>query len=121
MTESPFKHIDVTESQGVAVVEFVNSQLMFANEMVQDVGDELGRLITDRAYTKIVLDFRNVQYLASMMLAKLAMLQQQLGKSKGQLKICGLGPFLQDTMRIGHFDHIFDTYDDVPSAIKAMH
>jgi anti-sigma B factor antagonist len=121
MAESPFKHIDVTESHGVAIVGFVNSQLMFANEMVEEVGGELGRLLTDRGYTKIVLDFRNVQYLASMMLARLAKLEQEIGRSKGQLKICGLGPILKDTMRIGHFERVFDIYDDVPSALKAMH
>jgi anti-sigma B factor antagonist len=121
MDEAPFKHIAVFETAGCAVVEFVNSQLMFTGELVQEVGDELGRLITDRGYTTIVLDFRNVQYLSSMMLGKLAKLQQQVGQSKGQLKICGLGPILKDTFRIGQFDRVFDIHDDVQSALKAIH
>jgi len=120
MAEAPFKHITVFESAGFAIVEFVNSQLMFTSELVQEVGDELGRLITDRGHTTIVLDFRNVQYLSSMMLARLAKLQQQVGQSKGQLKICGLGPILKDTFRIGHFEQLFDIHDDVASALKTI-
>jgi anti-sigma B factor antagonist len=120
MPEAPFKHIAVAEFAGAAIVEFVNSKLMFANEVVQEIGDELGRLITSSDPAKIVLDFRNVQYLSSMMLARLAKLQQQVDESKGQLKICGLGPILKDTFRIGHFDRVFDIHDDVASAIKAI-
>jgi anti-anti-sigma factor len=120
MAEPVFKHISVFESTGFAIVEFVNSQLMFTGELVQEVGDELSRLITDRGYTTIVLDFRKVQYLSSTMLARLVKLQQQVGQSKGQLKICGLGPILKDTFRIGNFDRIFDIHDDVQSALKAI-
>jgi len=121
MAEARFKHIAVTESQGVAVVEFVNSQLMFASEVVEEIGDELGRLITDCGHTKIVLDFRNVQYLSSMMLAKLAKLQQKVEQAKGQLRICGLGPILKDAFHIGHLERVFDVYDDVASALAAIH
>ena len=121
MAEVAFKHISVFESAGFAIVEFVNSQLMYTSELVQEIGDEISSLITDRGYTTIVLDFRNVQYLSSMMLARLAKLQQQVSQSKGQLKICGLGPILKDTFRIGHFDRIFDIHDDVQSAIKSIH
>ncbi len=121
MTEAPFKHIAVFETQGFAIVEFVKSQLMFTGEVVQEVGDEIARLITERGYTRIVLDFRNVQYLSSMMLARLAKLQQLVGQSKGDLKICGLGPILKDTFRIGHFEQLFDIHDDVQSALRAIH
>jgi len=117
---APFKHIAIFESAGLAVVEFVDSKLMYTSEMVHEVGDELSRVITECGHTKIVLDFRNVQYLSSMMLARLAKLQQQVAQLKGQLKMCGLGPILKDTIRIGHFDRVFDIHDDVQSALTAI-
>jgi anti-sigma B factor antagonist len=121
MAEAPFKHITIFESEGFAIVEFVNTQLMFTGELVQEVGDELGRLITDRGYTTIVLDFRNVQYLSSMMLAKLVKFQHKISQARGHLRICGLGPILKDAFRISHFDRVFDIDDDVQSALKAIH
>jgi len=117
---APFKHITIFESAGLAVVEFVNSQLMFTGEMVKEVADELTRVITERGHKKIVLDFRNVQYLSSSMLARLVKLQQDIAQVKGQLKICGLGPVLKDSFRIAHFEQIFDIHDDVQSALNAI-
>jgi anti-sigma B factor antagonist len=117
---APFKHIAIFESAGLAVVEFVNSKLVYTNESIQEIGNELSRVITEHGHTKIVLDFRNVQYLSSMMLARLAKLQQQVDNVKGQLKICGLGPVLKDTFRIGHFEKIFDIHDDVQSALTSI-
>jgi anti-sigma B factor antagonist len=118
MSEHPFKHISVKDADGVAVVEFVDSKLMYEMSVIGEIGDELSRLVTEHGYTKIILDFSNVQYLSSTMLAKLAKLDQDVHQAKGQLKLCGLGPILKDTFRIGHFDRVLDVYDDVAAALK---
>ena len=120
MSEHPFKHISVKENGGAAVVEFVDSKLMYEMTVVNEIGDELQSLITDHGYKKIILDFRNVQYLSSTMLGKLAKLDQEVNQAKGKLKLCGLGPVLKDTFRIGHFDRVLDVYEDVDSALKTM-
>jgi anti-sigma B factor antagonist len=118
MSTPVFKHISVTERDGVAVVDLAGDPLMYANDVVQAVGEELNGLLKDHGHTKILLDFSQVQYLSSMMLAKLAKLEQQVEQAKGQLKLCGLGPILKDTFRIGHFERVFSVYDDVESALK---
>jgi anti-sigma B factor antagonist len=114
------KHIVVNDVDGVAVVDFVNSQLMFATDVVDEVGEELHSLISDHGYTKIVVDFRNVQYISSMVLAKLAKLERHVQIAKGKLKLCGLGPILKDTFRIGHFERVFAIYDDAQSAVGSF-
>ncbi len=120
MSSLVFKHLSVKEINGVAVVDFVNSQLMFATEVVQEIGDELNGLVRDHGFTKVLLDFSNVQYVSSMMLAKLAKLEQEVEKGKVQLKLCRLGPILKDTFRIGHFERLFSVYDDAESALRAF-
>ena len=119
MAATNFKHISIKETNGIAVVDFVNSQLMYATDVVDEVGAELHRLISDQGHSKIVLDFSNVQYISSMMLAKLASLEKQVGITKGKLKFCGLGPVLTDTFRIGHFERIFDVYDSADKALQS--
>src|SRR5437588_6147396 len=104
MSAPDLKHLSVKEVAGIAVVDFVNSELMFATAVVEEIGDDLSRLLTDRGYTKIVLDFTHVQYLSSSMIAQLVKLQRQVEQAKGQLRLCGLGPILQDTFRISHFE-----------------
>jgi anti-sigma B factor antagonist len=120
MAATNFKHITVKEVDGVAVVDFVNSQLMFASEVVDEIGVELNSLISDQAYTKILLDFRNVQYISSTMLAKLAGLERHVEIAKGRLKLCGLGPILNDIFRIGHFERVFAIYDDAETALRSF-
>jgi anti-sigma B factor antagonist len=120
MAEAGFKHIAVEESQGVTVVKFVGSQLMYEAAVVDEIGNELNRLLADRGYSKVVLDFGSVQYVGSVMLAKLATLERQAQAVHGQIKLCGLGPVLKDTFRIGQLDRVFDIYDDVKSAVDAF-
>jgi anti-sigma B factor antagonist len=120
MTVADFKHIRIKDVNGIAVIQFVNSQLMFEAKVVDEIGDELESLISDHSYPKIVLDFSDVQYVSSMMLAKLVKLQTHADVAKRQLKLCGLGPILQDTFRIGHFERMFSVYDDAESALKSF-
>jgi anti-sigma B factor antagonist len=119
MSAPSFKHLSVQVKDGVAVVDFVNSSLMFEAAVVEEIADELRRLVTDGGYTKILLDFTHVQYLSSTMIAQLAALERQVKQAKGRLKLCGLGPILRDTMRIGHLERLFDIYDDAQSALKS--
>jgi anti-sigma B factor antagonist len=120
MSAPEFKHLSVKDLNGIAVVDFVNSQLMYASAVVQEIGNELNSLVTDRGYSKIVLDFTHVQYVSSSMLAQLAKLEREVEQAKGHLRICGLGPILRDTFRIGHFDRLFAIYDDLEAAIGSF-
>jgi anti-sigma B factor antagonist len=120
MAAPEFRHLSVKEADGIAVVDFVNSQLMFAADVVAETGDELSSLVTTHGYTKILLDFTHVQYLSSSMLAQLARLQREVEQAKGRLKICGLGPILQDTFRIGHFEQLFAIYESCEAAKRAF-
>ena len=120
MSAPELKHLSVKDVNGIAVVDFVNSQLMFATSVVQEIGEELDSLVTNRGHTKIVLDFAHVQYVSSSMLAQLARLQRTVEQAKGQLRVCGLGPILLDTFRIGHFDRLFAIYDDLESSIASF-
>lgn len=121
MAVPELKHLQVNDLDGVAVVDFVGSQLMYATDLVEEVGEELRSLVKDRDRSKILLNFRNVQYVSSTMLGQLAHLDREVKKAKGQLKLCGLGPVLRDTFRIGHFEPLFSIYDDEESARKSFH
>jgi anti-sigma B factor antagonist len=120
MAATNLKHIHINNMNGVAVVDFVDSQLMYATDAIEEIGAELHSLVSDHSYSKIVLDFSKVQYIASMMLAKLANLERHVEIAHGKLKLCGLGPILKDTFRIGHFERVFSIYDDVESALKSF-
>jgi len=120
MSAPALKHLKLEDVGGVAVVDFVNSGLMFESALIQDVGEELQSLLTDHGRTRMLLDFTHVQYMSSSMLGQLARLAKEVEKAKGQLKLIGLGPVLRDTFRISHFESLFAIYDDQASALKAF-
>jgi anti-sigma B factor antagonist len=120
MAATNLKHLGVKQQGEVAVVDFINAQLMYGTSEIEEISSELTSLVSDHGYTKILLDFRNVQYVSSTMLAKLVHLERQLASTKGRLALCGLGPVLMDTFRIGHLDRVFAIYDDPESAIRSF-
>lgn len=120
MNAVDLKHLLLRDADGVAVVRFVDSGLMYATDLVQDIGAELKSLLKDMGRDRILLDFGDVQYVSSSMLGQLVQLDRDVRAAKGQLKICGLGPVLSDTFRIGRFDRVFDIHPDEASALKGF-
>jgi anti-sigma B factor antagonist len=121
MSAPALKHLKVKDVDGVAVVDFVNSGLMFESALIEEIGDELRSLLTDHHHKRILLDFTHVQYLSSTMLGLLAKLAKDVKAAGGQLKVTGLGPVLLDTFRISHFESFFAIYDSEAAALKAFH
>lgn len=120
MAAVELKHLRIRDADDVAVVGFVDSGLMYATDLVLDIGTELKSVLKDLGRTRILLEFDDVQYVSSTMLAQLAHLERDVRAAKGQLKICGLGPILRDTFHIGRFDMIFDIHPDEASALKSF-
>lgn len=120
MSALQLKHLRVEDSADVAMVEFAGPQLMYSTDLVSEIADELEAVIQGRNPAKLLLDFRNVQYLSSGMLAQLARLSREIEASGGRLKLCGLGPVLRDALRIGRFEPHFAIYDNAESALKSF-
>ncbi len=121
MSAPTLKHLQIKDVNGVAVIDFVDSELMYEATLTQEIGEELHSLLTDHGQKRILLDFSHVQYLSSSMLGQLARLARNVESARGQLKITGLGPVLRDTFRIGHLEPLFEIFDDQAAALKAFH
>lgn len=120
MSAPSLKHLKLQDVDGVAVIDFVDSGLMFETVLVQEIGNELQSILNEHGYSRILLDFDRVQYMSSSMLAQLVKLSRTVDKGSGQLKLTNLGPILRDTFRIGHFEPLFAIYDTRDAALKAF-
>ncbi len=118
MSDGTFKHLVLQDVNGVAVVEFVRSELIYASEEMGEINKELKEVIALSGYHRIVLNFTNVQYLSSMMLVHLLRIEQQVRQAGGWLRLCGLGPFLMDTLKISHLERVFSIHPDVETATQ---
>lgn len=121
MANTSFLHLKVNHVDGVAVVHFVDADIVYASTVVEEIGKELRGLLSERSLTKVLLNFKDVQYVSSSMLGQLVHLQKDADASRAQLKLVGLGPTLKDIFHIGHFDRIFEICEDEATAVNSFH
>lgn len=118
MESTQRNHLNVDIVDGTAVVRFVNTDIIFAEGIVQEVGDQLLRLVEDQNLNQIVLNLSGVRYLSSTMLGKLVSLSRRIEQTDGRLRLCSLSPVVSDILRISRLDRVFEICVDVPSALK---
>lgn len=123
MADPARQHLRVELVGDVAVVRFLDSEIreVFGEHMdVQEIGEQLYALLDEKGFTRLLLDFSDVQYMASIMLGKLIGLKRKAQKANGSLKICRLSPTLQEIFRISALDRVFEIYDDEHTALDAF-
>lgn len=68
---------------------------------------------------QVVLDLSGVEYISSSGLRVLLMTLKAVQRYGGQLRLCGLTPFVAEVFEIGNFTVMFETYPDQEAAITA--
>ena len=78
MSAPTLKHLQMKDVNGVAVIDFMESGLMFEATLIHEIGEELHSLLIDHGRSRILLDFTHVRYLSSSMLGQLARLARDV-------------------------------------------
>jgi len=110
-------YLKVDLIEGTAVVRFEGTDIVYAEEVVRDVGDQLLRLVENEGYTQILLNLSGIRYLSSTMLGRLVSVNRRLEQANGRLKLCSLSPVVSDIFRISRLDQVFQIYEDEPGAL----
>lgn len=117
------RHLQVEVVEEVAIVRFLDTEIreVFGEHMdVQEIGDQLYALVEVSNYNRLVLDFREVQFMASIMLGKLIGLKRKAQKLGGGIKLCRLSPSIREVFHVSALDRVFDIYDDEHVALEAF-
>ncbi|HEX8202426.1 MAG TPA: STAS domain-containing protein [Isosphaeraceae bacterium] len=112
------EYLKVDLIDGTAVVRFVGTDIVYAEEIVRDVGDQLDRLVDTEGHTQILLNLSGIRYLSSTMLGRLVSVNRRLEKAGGRLKLCCLSPVVSDIFRISRLDQVFQIFEDEEHALK---
>lgn len=99
-------HIEVTEEQGLTVVALNGRMDEFSAPEVESRVLPLA----ERANAKLVIDLSNVEYVSSGGLRVLLMLARTTERVHGNLRLCGLNPFVNEVMEISHLRTNFQIY-----------
>src|SRR5438445_11393263 len=95
MAEAQFKHIQCHVEQGVFVVNLLDKQLR-GDELGDALRQELIAAVNEAGTQRVVLDFKDVDYLSSSGIRPLLSLRRHL--QGGRLVLCNLGPMIADVL-----------------------
>jgi len=102
----------------VTAVTFLTQSLMNQSEL-ERIGLALETLVDDGARA-IVLDFSAVQFLSSLGIRMILLLQQKLKKAGGKgLCVCGISPQLAELLRITRLDKVLKIARSREEAIRS--
>ena len=96
-----------------ALVRFHDAEILFGDEAVRAICEQIDRLAAEGGYSRLVLNFRGVRYLSCAVLGRLAALQERFGA----IQLCGLDALGRDVLRITHLERVFDVCDDEAAAL----
>ena len=116
-----YKHISVSYINDVCNVMLLNNRIVDEIE-IKTLGEELFSLVEKEGYTKILLNFTNVQFLSSAALSKLIMLYKKIAVRKGvrkSLKV-GIEFDIRELFDIMKLHKLFDIKETGADALAAF-
>jgi anti-sigma B factor antagonist len=112
--------IQLSESDGVKVVRFVDQQL-FDERTVRETADQIAAsLPNDGSPIRLVIDFSDVSLISSTFLSKLILLQRRIDSTRGRLRLCEMGPVIQQVFRTSNLDRLFRIDRDLRTALESF-
>ena len=113
-------HFTVQPIEKFTVVEFKTASLMDPM-ILEEIGQELYRLVDEEDKRRLILDFEKVQYLSSQAIGIVLTLNKKLNALKGsKFVLCGVGPKLLELLKITRLDRILTVKPTQREAVKVL-
>lgn len=114
-----YRRLDVNEVGDITVVHF-RDQKIIEDLGIQELGQELNRLVEVENRKKLVLNFSSVDFLSSAALGKLITLDKKMKAKSGKLKLCNIRPEIYEVFAITRLNRLFDIKDEEADALAAF-
>src|SRR5690349_8626760 len=95
-------HLHVELIEGVAVVHFLDREIIDSfgeRDDVWEVRGQLYSLVEEGGLVRLVLDFGPVEFMSTIMLGVLVKLRAKVEQAGGWMALCGLSPVNQQALR----------------------
>ena len=116
MSSPETQHLRIETITGVTIVSIVDNDLL-AEEVIQEVAEQLFRVVEEQGETRLVVSFRDVRYMSSAMVGQLVKLHKKVVKANGRMILCGFSPTLREVFRISHLDRLLDIQENEQVAL----
>jgi anti-sigma B factor antagonist len=108
------------EDFGEVTVARLRTPKMLDDDIARGVFDLLYALVDAAGRRKLVVNFGPVEYLPSLAVGKLVMLNRKVQAAKGRLALCRLYPTVQEVLDTAHLTPLLHIYATEPEAIASF-
>ncbi len=116
---STASRIRVLEQEGVMRVEFVDRNIL-DEANIQQIGDEISRIVDSQAEPKVLISFENVDHLSSAALGTLITINNKVRDRNGQLRLSDIDPQIYEVFVITKLNKLFQIHDNADQALASF-
>jgi len=117
--EQPASHLIVKRASDVSVVEFADRKIL-EELSIQEIGEELDRLVESEPGIKLLLNFKNVDHLSSAALGMLITLNRKVMERSGDLKLSDINRQIFEVFKITRLNRVFDIHETADNAMAVF-
>lgn len=116
----PSSHLKIKKSDGISVVEFADRKIL-EEVSIQEIGEELDRIVEAEPGIQLLLNFKQVDHLSSAALGMLITLKNKVKTTNGALKLSDINRQIFEVFKITRLDKVFDIHSSADEAITRFH
>ncbi len=116
---STASRIRVLEQEGVMRVEFVDRNIL-DEANIQQIGDEISRIVESQPEPKVLISFENVDHLSSAALGTLITINNKVRGRNGQLRLSDIDPQIYEVFVITKLNKLFQIHDNADQALASF-
>ena len=113
------RRLEVEHIGDVTVVNFVDKKIL-DEQNIQVIGEQLFQLVDELGRRKVLLNFKNVEFLSSAALGKLITLNRKLQSAGGKLVLCEIIPQIYEVFEITKLNKLFNIHKEEQAALQAF-
>ncbi len=116
---STTSHIRVQDQDGVKRIEFVERNIL-DEANIQQIGEEIGRVVDSQDKPKVLISFMNVDHLSSAALGTLITINNKIRGRDGQLRLAEIDPQIYEVFVITKLNKLFQIFDTSEQALASF-
>jgi len=116
---SAVSRLRIAEVNNVTKVEFIDRNIL-DEANIQQIGDEISRIVEEQMHPKLLISFANVEHLSSAALGTLITIRNKVIGKDGQLRLSDISPQIQTVFVITKLNRLFQIHETAADAMKSF-
>ena len=109
----------VANEDGVTHIQFVDRNIL-DEANIQQIGEEITRLVDETPQPKVLISFENVDHLSSAALGTLITINNKIRGKDGQLRLANIDPRIYEVFVITKLNRLFQIHDSADQALASF-